>query len=558
MKTHDFQQGSPEWHAHRATHFNASDAPAMMGCSPYMTRTELMARMKTGIVAEVDPATQRRFDDGHRFEALARPLAEKIIGEELYPVTGSESELSASFDGLTLMEDVAFEHKTLNDELRTVMVEGCTGAQLPLLYRVQMEQQHMVSGCKKVLFVASKWRGEELVEERHCWYTPDPALRAQIKSGWKLLAEDLPTFVPPAPDAPAPTGKAPETLPALHIVLKGEVSASNLDEFKEVALAAIRSVNRDLQTDQDFADSAKARKWCEDIETKVAAAKQHALSQTATIDALFRALDEISEEAGKVRRELKKLEEARTLGINGEVVADGVKQFADHMRALNAAMPAPYMPVIQVDFGGAIKGLRTVASKKNAVSTELARVKIIANDHATRIQANLLTLEKHKEHVLLFADVGALVLKQPDDLAAVIAQRVAAHEAELKRKADAVEAQRKADEAIKTAAAPAPAAAAPAAAPTAQRDPSMDGLAFVQTARPRAPAPAPVAEEKPTLKLGDISERLGFTVTAEFLATLGFAAHVERSSKLYRPSAFPSICDALIQHITTVADEVVA
>jgi putative phage-type endonuclease len=558
MKTHDFQQGSPEWHAHRATHFNASDAPAMMGCSPYMTRTELMVRLKTGIVADVDPATQRRFDDGHRFEALARPLAEKIIGEELYPVTGSEGELSASFDGLTLMEDVAFEHKTLNDELRAVMVEGRTGADLPLLYRVQMEQQHMVSGCKKVLFVASKWRGEELVEERHCWYTPDPALRAQIKSGWKQLAEELPTFVPPAPDAPTPTGKAPETLPALHIVLKGEVSASNLDEFKEVALAAIRSVNRDLQTDQDFADSAKARKWCEDIETKVAAAKQHALSQTATIDALFRALDEISDEAAKVRKELKKLEEARTLGINGEVVADGVKQFADHMRALNAAMPAPYMPSIPTDFGGAIKNLRTVASKKNAVATELARAKIAANEVSTRIQANLRTLEQHIEHALLFPDVGILVLKQPDDLAAVISQRVAAHEAELKRKADAVEAQRKADDAIKVAATPAPAAPAPAPAPVAAPAATPAAAPSFIPVR-RAAAPAPVAGEKPSMNLGAINARLGgISVTAEFLAELGFVAHVERSSKLYKPSAFPAICEALIQHLTTVADGVVA
>lgn len=65
-------------------------------------------------------------------------------------------------------------------------------------------------------------------------------------------------------------------------------------------------------------------------------------------------------------------------------------------------------------------------------------------------------------------------------------------------------------------------------------------------------------DEKPTLKLGEISQRLGFTVTADFLETLGFPAHTERSSKLYRPSMFPAICDALIQHITTVADEVTA
>ena len=118
MKILNLIQGSREWLAHRAAHFNASDAPAMMGCSPYKMRTVLLHELHTGIVPEVDIATQKRFDNGHRAEALARPLAEKIIGDDLYPVTGTEGRLSASFDGLTLDEQTGFEHKALNADLR--------------------------------------------------------------------------------------------------------------------------------------------------------------------------------------------------------------------------------------------------------------------------------------------------------------------------------------------------------------------------------------------------------------------------------------------------------
>ena len=114
MELHNLTQGTPQWHAHRLTHFNASDAPAMMGCSPYKTRSQLLHEMHTGLVPEVDAATQRRFDDGHRFEELARPLAEDIIGDDLYPVVGSLQRLSASFDGLTMDRKVSFEHKSLN------------------------------------------------------------------------------------------------------------------------------------------------------------------------------------------------------------------------------------------------------------------------------------------------------------------------------------------------------------------------------------------------------------------------------------------------------------
>jgi hypothetical protein len=121
MITHDLTPNTPEWLAYRATMFNASDAPAMMGCSPYKTRAQLLREMHTGLAGEVDAGTQRRFDDGHRFEDLARPLAEQIIGESLYVVVGSEGRHSASFDGLTLAEDTDWEHKSLNDALRAIL-----------------------------------------------------------------------------------------------------------------------------------------------------------------------------------------------------------------------------------------------------------------------------------------------------------------------------------------------------------------------------------------------------------------------------------------------------
>ncbi|MFN3078064.1 MAG: YqaJ viral recombinase family protein [Alphaproteobacteria bacterium] len=88
MQIHELTQGSPEWHAFRREHFNASDAPAMMGVSPYKTRTELLDEYKSGITKEFDAATQKRLDLGHAFEALARPIAEAEYGEEFFPVVG--------------------------------------------------------------------------------------------------------------------------------------------------------------------------------------------------------------------------------------------------------------------------------------------------------------------------------------------------------------------------------------------------------------------------------------------------------------------------------------
>ena len=147
MQIVNVKQGTPEWHAHRATALNASDAPAMLGLSKYKTRAQLIKERATGIMPDVDNATQRRFNDGHRFEALARPLAEGIIEDELSPVTGLAGKYSASFDGITFAGDVIMEHKTLNDDIRKDIGANGNAGGLDEMYRVQMEQQLMVSGA---------------------------------------------------------------------------------------------------------------------------------------------------------------------------------------------------------------------------------------------------------------------------------------------------------------------------------------------------------------------------------------------------------------------------
>lgn len=428
MNTHNLIQGSAEWHAYRAQHFNASDTPAMMGCSAYKTRSQLLHEMHTGLTPEVDAGTQRRFDDGHRFEALARPLAEKIVGEELYPVTGSQGKLSASFDGLTMAEDTAFEHKTLNEALRDFMIDEGNGYDLPLQYQVQMEQQLMVSGAERVLFMASKWEGETLIESRHCWYASDPAIRQKIIAGWAQFEQDLANYSAPVVDAEV-IGHTPETLPALRIEVTGMVTASNLEAYKSHALAVFSGINRELKTDQQFADAEKVVKWCGDVETRLAAAKQHALSQTESIDALFRTIDDISAEARRVRLELDKLVKARKEAVRGEIVADGVIALREHIVSLNQRLGKHYMPTVPADFGGAVKGKRTVASLQDAVDTELARAKIDASSIADRIQANLTTLrELATAHAFLFADASVIVLKAPDDLTTLVKLRIAEHQ----------------------------------------------------------------------------------------------------------------------------------
>ena len=114
---HQVIQGAPDWHALRAKHHTASEAPAMMGVSKHLTRGELVRMKATGAEREL---YQRIIDDGHAAEESARPIAEQIIGAELYPATVTREvddvPLLASCDGLTLIGDTAWEHKLWNAE----------------------------------------------------------------------------------------------------------------------------------------------------------------------------------------------------------------------------------------------------------------------------------------------------------------------------------------------------------------------------------------------------------------------------------------------------------
>lgn len=66
--------------------------------------------------------------------------------------------------------------------------------------------------------------------------------------------------------------------------------------------------------------------------------------------------------------------------------------------------------------------------------------------------------------------------------------------------------------------------------------------------------PPPVPEAPPTLTLGEMSRKLNFTVTADFLLFLGFAhSGTNKAAKLFHEREFPAICAAISRHVLAVA-----
>lgn len=422
MKTIDAPQGSPGWHAHRATARNASEAPAVLGCSPYTTRAQMLHARHTGIRPEVTAQEQARFDAGHAIEAAQMAGAEAVIGEPLFPVVGSAVvdgiELSASFDGLTMDESTAYECKTSNDALRAVLTaggdtEGNDGRALPKHYRAQMEQQLAVCGGERVLFVAADRDGADV---RRCWYYPDMELRAEILAAWRQFDADLATYTPPAASAVEKIVAEPvEMLPAPVVQVSGALALQdNFQAFEQRLRAFLAdTLIREPKTDEDFVNLDAQIKVMKDARKKLGEAEAQMLAQVQPIDQAKRTkdmLDKLLQQNVSMAEKILSGEKERR---KGEIVAAGVTALREHIAALNARIGQPLMPATAsaVDFGGAIKGLRSLASMENAISTTLANAKIEANDVAGRIMDNLNWFREHaKGYEFLFPDLSRLVL----------------------------------------------------------------------------------------------------------------------------------------------------
>ena len=565
---HNVQQGTSEWLRLRSQFHTASEAAAALGRSKYQTRTALLKQKSTGLSEEVDGAKQALFNRGHASEVGGVAIAEEILGDDLYPATATLTvdgvPLLASLDGATMIGTsfgkIICEHKLYSERLAADVRSG----NLDPHYTTQMDQQLLVTGAEKCLFITSDGTKENMA---YCWYEADQSKFDALIAGWKQFQSDLEAYTPTAPTAQAVAAPT-EPLPAVQVSVSGQLAViSNLPEFGLALKAFIADIPKTPNTDNEFATCEAACKSLKTAEDALEQAESYSLSQMTDVEAMRRSVADLRALARTTRLAAEKMVTARKEQLRFEIVQAGRNALLEHVAALNSRLGGQYMPIIGADFALAIKGKKSVDSIQDAVSTTLANAKIEASAIADKIQANLKTIADKKEYAFLFFDLAQLVLKNPDDLAAVVSNRITEHKVkqEAERAKIAQEERERAE-----AAANAKAAAALDAAREADRvqlarelnEQASAAVSQAQAAQAIAKAAAPVAQAPaarpapasamPTLKLGTIAERLGFGLTADFLSTLGFEPTRVKSAALYHDHQFNDICAALVDHINSV------
>lgn len=461
MVHEDIQQNTLEWEEWREQYLGSSDAPAMLGESNHITRTELIERIALGIKKEASYFMQRIQRRGHALEAKARSeFAEIIVGDDLPATVMSYGIISASLDGRTPDGKIIMEHKSLNDDIRAA---GCV-EMLPLKYRIQMEQQLYVSGAEKCLFVASGSDDEEAV---HYWYESDPALLARILAGWDVLLEDAKNYQ----RAPAEDASVMEVVADFPVIsAKVDGSISIIDNFGDVE----SSVNDFLANklikapvdDNDFANldnQIKAIKRAEDMLNK---AGDDVISQAEAVAAFMKRKTALEKALQSARLSAEKIVKDRKASIEQEEIDRGAAEIRAYMNSRAKDMPiGTELDVLGhgiLDISKYTKNLKTIKSIKERISVGVAERKVTINQFIDDVTAKVNWLdETYPDMRLVVPDLARIVNLVEGEFRSEIDSRVKRYREAEKARAEAAAAKASEVPAPVTSTAPAPAPTVP-------------------------------------------------------------------------------------------------
>lgn len=430
MKIINLRQGTEEWYTHRRKHHNASEASILMGAFPSATRDDLLRKKSTGQEKEVTDWVQRNIlDRGHAIEAAARAIAERIIGEELFPVTAVDDDdwLSASFDGQTMLGDINWECKQWSE----AKAEDVRSGRIPSCDYWQLQHQFAVNPDSKTLYMVTDGTEERTV---YIWVEPDKEAIAKLRTAWKQFEEDLAEYTPEPAEKTA-EGSAPGALPALSIQVTGMVTASNLEEFESAAMAMLGSIKTELETDQDFADAEKTVKFLSRAEKDLETAKASALQQTATIHELFSTIDRLKDEMRSKRLYLNKLVKNEKERRKAQILGEAVTKFRDWLDKQDC----PVRIDCEFDPAAAARHKKTLSALQAAVDQAVADAKVQARQIIERVNENhRIFSQESGEYDYLFPDWEDLIQKDRESMVAIIRSRIQEHkDAEQKKMAKA-------------------------------------------------------------------------------------------------------------------------
>lgn len=164
------EQNSPEWLEFRKDKIGGSDAPIIMGVSPYATPFQLWQEK----LSPTEELTKNyAMNRGHQLEPKARTLLEQELGMPLFPnikLSNQRSWQMASLDAMSFDERTVAEIKCPGAEDHQMALEG----KVPEKYFPQLQHQLEVCGLDMMYYfsfdgtkgiVVKVFRDEKYIKE---------------------------------------------------------------------------------------------------------------------------------------------------------------------------------------------------------------------------------------------------------------------------------------------------------------------------------------------------------------------------------------------------------
>lgn len=150
MNQINLEQGSDDWLMYRRGGIGSSDAPAVMGCSPYLSAYELW-KEKLGLG---EPRENNYIlEKGKRLEPAAR-AAYEILHDYDMPAMNVEHKaypfLRASLDGCNLERKLILEIKYVGAKMYQAALDG----EVPPHHYCQLQHQMLVTGLERAHYFA--------------------------------------------------------------------------------------------------------------------------------------------------------------------------------------------------------------------------------------------------------------------------------------------------------------------------------------------------------------------------------------------------------------------
>lgn len=218
-----------------------------------------------------------------------------------------------------------------------------------------------------------------------------------------------------------------EKLEDLQISIKGEITASNFEEWQSALIQRIDATNTELVTDEDFANADDTVKFYKVIEKRLDQVKQSALDQSRDINTLFEAIDSVKDHVKDTRLILYRLVKKRKDDIRLDLITTAIKQVRDTINDQEGVFPfLNHTDILEeLDFELAIKGKRSISIAQSAMN-RLVKAKTKEIDQRFNLVAlnERLLSDASEEYEFLFHDRKTLLLKATDQLEILISNRI--------------------------------------------------------------------------------------------------------------------------------------